>query len=89
MTVNLVAHGSCSSIIVCESGEREGSKLANRLAERMRAWVESMMVTRNVAKKEIIMHGYVYENAPVVETVAEIRWQLKFLASAPNAKIDP
>lgn len=47
------------------------------------------MIARTDAQKEVVMHGFVYENAPLVEVVAEIRWQLKFLASAPNAKIDP
>ena len=47
------------------------------------------MMAGTDGKKEVAMRGFVYENAPLVEVVAEIRWQLKFLASAPNAKIDP
>ena len=89
MMVNLVAIGQCSSKIVRESGEREGAKLANRPMERLRAWVERIMIARTDAQKEVVMRGFVYENAPLVEVVAEIRWQLKYLASAPNAKIDP
>ena len=32
---------------------------------------------------------YVYENAPLIEVIAEIHWALKKLETSPDAKIDP
>ena len=32
---------------------------------------------------------YLYENAPLVEVIAEVHWALKELQTAPNSKIDP
>lgn len=32
---------------------------------------------------------YVYENAPLIEVIAEVHWQLKPVSSAPDAQIDP